>query len=514
MDCGYHKNYKNGDEPIDKHEVKHAAQRECTPLPQGEQIAIRDRGIAQLTVNKYKVTVNTNPESQVGHVYPYFDENGAHVANKVRRKGEKAFYWEGDVGKGTLFGQQLFPAGGKAITIVEGECDALAGFQLTGSRYPCVSVKSSSEAKRNCVDNFEYLNSFDSIVVCMDNDDPGIKAADQIAQLFAPGKVRVLKLQLAKDANDYLVKGLDKEFINEWFRAPPYMPDGLKIGRDMWDEIENHTTPESIPTPWKGLNHMTYGLRKSETLLLTADTGSGKTTIVKAIEHSLLMNPDLIERGEGVGILHLEEPNYDTVMGLMSVEASKPYHLPDTERDVEELRGFFDKVINHDRVVIWDHFGSNDIDAVLAKIRHMAALGCSYIVLDHLSIIVSDHSGDERKQLDEISTKIKMLCMNLNLCVICVIHINRQGQVRGSAGPEQVANIVIKLHRDKTDPDPWRRNVTQLVVEKNRFCGRTGPACYLFYNEITGCLEELSKEASELYERGGNLAGNEFELYK
>src|SRR3546814_3391892 len=60
---------------------------------------------------------------------------------------------------------------------------------------------------------------------------------------------------------------------------------------------------------------------------------------------------------------------------------------------------------------------SNDIDVVLAKIRHMAALGCRYIMVDHLSIIVSDQSGDERKQLDEISTKIKTLTMNLDIAV-------------------------------------------------------------------------------------------------
>ncbi len=513
VDCGYHKNYGDG-KISDKHEVRHAADRNLTGLPGGEQIAIRDRAISSGTVNKYRVTVNTNPEHPASHVYPYFDENGAHVANKVRRKGEKAFYWEGDVGAGTLFGQQLFPAGGKAITVVEGECDALAGFQLTGSRYPCVSVKSASEAKKNCVDNFEYLNSFEKIVIAFDADEPGQKAAQAVAQLFAPGKVHILKLEHAKDANDYLMKGMEKEYVNEWFRAPAYMPDGLKVGKDMWDEIENHVTPKSVPLPWAGLNHMTYGLRKSEVVLLTADTGSGKTTVVKHIEHSLLMNPELIEAGEGVGILHLEEPNYDTVIGLMSVEAGKPYHLPDTDRTNAELKEHFDKVINHDRVVIWDHFGSNDIDAVLAKIRHMAALGCSYIVLDHLSIVVSDHSGDERKQLDEISTKLKMLCMNLNICVIAVIHINRQGLIRGSAGPEQIANIVVKLHRDKTDPDPWRRNVTSLVVEKNRFCGRTGPACHLFYNEITGVLEEMTKEAADIYERGGNLAGNEFEMTK
>jgi hypothetical protein len=106
-----------------------------------------------------------------------------------------------------------------------------------------------------------------------------------------------------------------------------------------------------------------------------------------------------------------------------------------------------------------------------------------------------------------------MLCMNLGIGVIAVIHVNRQGTIRGSAGPEQIANTVMRLIREKTDLDPWRRNVTKVVVEKNRLCGRTGPACYLFYNEETGRLEELSPEAAAVYEQGVSLAGDEFAAY-
>lgn len=511
--CGYHV----GEDIIaDKHEVRHAQDRNVTPVPQGDQVAIKDRGISAAVVNKYKVTVNTNPESPVAHVYPYYDADGSHVANKVRRKGEKAFYWEGDVTRGTLFGQSLFPAGGKAITVVEGECDALAGFQLTGSRYPCVSVKSASEAKKNCADNFEYLDSFDKIVVCMDNDEPGQKAANDIAQLFAPGKVYMLKLSRGKDANDYLMKGMEKEYVDEWFRSPVYLPDGIQLGSDsaFLEEIIAYKDPRSVPYPWDGLNHKTYGIRTSELVLLTADTGVGKTSVMKEIEYGLLANEELQKENAGIGFLHLEEPKRDLAIGLMSIANNKPYHFPDVERTEAEIREVYNRVMNTDRVVIWDHFGSNDIDVVLARIRHMVALGCKYIVVDHLSIIVSDQSGDERKQLDEISTKIKMLTMNLDIAVFCVIHINRQGQVRGSAGPEQVANIVIRLERDKKETDDWRRNVTVLSIEKNRKFGRTGPACYLFYNEITGRLEELSKEAVKVYEEGQTPAGNEFEMYK
>lgn len=513
IDCNYRRTYEermNNETTYNTLTVD----RVITPLPLFEQTGVKERGITSPTVDKYKVTVNNSVESQVGHVYPYFDESGVHVANKIRRKGEKAFYWEGDPKRATLFGQTTFNPGGRAITLHEGELDALSAFQMTGSKYPCVSVKSAVHAKKDCADNFEYLNSFEKIVVCFDNDEPGQKAAEQVAQLFSPGKVCNLKLQKGKDASDYLVAGLAKDYINEWFKAVPYTPDGLKVGRDLWSEVINHKQPKSVPLPWAGLNHMTYGIRLSEVLLLTAETGVGKTSVVKEIEHCLLTNPELKEEKAGVGILHLEEPNYDTIIGLMSIEGNKPLHLPDVERTEDELKRYFDAVINNERVVIWDHFGSNDIDAVLSKIRHMAALGCKYIVLDHLSIVVSDHSGDERKQLDEISTKLKMLCMSLKIAVVAVIHVNRQGEIRGSAGPEQVSNIVIKLHRNKTDSDPWRRNVTKLTVQKNRFCGRTGPACWLFYNEDTGRLEELSKEAVDLYEAGKSVAGHEFEIYE
>ena len=134
-------------------------------------------------------------------------------------------------------------------------------------------------------------------------------------------------------------------------------------------------------------------------------------------------------------------------------------------------------------------------------------------MVDHLSIIVSDQSGDERKQLDEISTKLKTLTMNLNIGCIAVIHINRQGQVRGSAGPEQVANTVIRLERDKKEPNDWRRNITRMVVEKCRLSGRTGPAAWVFYQEETGRLVEMSQEEIDLYESGSSVAGHEFAVY-
>lgn len=485
----------------------------------------KERGLPKSAVQKYQFDINTNDKLDIMCRAPVF-KNGMHVANKIRLRSKKGFYWEARnkeaINGAELFGQHLFePGSAKAITLVEGYEDAAAAWVILGSRYPVVSVHGASSALRDVKNNYEFLDSFDEVVIAFDTDTaktnpetgevryPGQEAAKKVANLFKPGKCRILTLREAKDANDYLRLGKAKAFMDEWWKAPAYMPDGLKLGTDIWEEIINRPKHFQVSYPFSGLDKLTYGIRLSEFVTVTAETGIGKTSVLKEIEYSLLTNPELKEKQYGVGFIHLEEPNYDTALGLMSIHNNKPYHLPDTDRTVDELRSAYDGVLNSPRVVIWDHFGSNSVDAILDKVRHMAALGCKYVVLDHLSIVVSDQSGDERKQLDEISTKLKTLCMELNIALICVIHQNRQGQIRGTAGVEQLSNIVIKLYRDNTDSDDWRRNVTKLVVEKNRFCGRTGPACYLWYNEITGRLEELDERAVARFEEGASLRDDE-----
>ena len=508
--CGHHKLLHNEDVII-----THKPSKVLTPVPQAVPHSMTDRGLSGESLHKYNI-FRQMKDGEIYDFYPYYDKDNVHVANKVRRVSDKSFYWEGDAKDSVLFGQNYFPSGGKAITIVEGELDAPSGFQMNGNKFPVVSPKSGSSAKQDCVNSFEYLDSFEQIVLVMDNDEVGNKAAIQIAQLFSPGKVRIVKLQHGKDCNDYVKQGLEREYTREWFNAGVYTPDGLLYGNDpsLYEDVINYKEPHSIPYPWKGLNKALYGMRLAEMTLFLADTGIGKTTFMKEIEYKLLTDPELIERGYGVGILHLEEPKRDIAIGLMGIHHNKPYHLPDTERTIQELNKAYDEVVNTNRLVIYDHFGSNDIDVVLSKIRHMAAMGCKYIVLDHLSIIVSDQSGDERKQLDEISTKLKTLTMNLNICLICVIHINRQGSVRGSAGPEQVSNNTVRLERDKKDADEWRRNVTRMVVEKCRLSGRTGPAAYVYYDGDTGRLIELEKDAIDIFESGMSITGNEFAIYQ
>jgi len=479
-----------------------SAKPKLPPIPLGDRfVELPDRKISKATCEKFKVWRENDRD--------YFAnfKDGKHIGTKHRHvENKRDQTWTGS--QHDLFGQHLFePHKELQITVTEGEYDAMSAYEMMGSRWPVVSViNGTGSAVLDVKRNFEYLNGFKNVVLSFDNDEAGQAAVKSITALpWPPGKLRIMKHKKHKDASDYKTNGDGAAYTKEWWDAPAYMPDGLKFGSALWDSIVHRPNHFATAYPWDGLNKLTYGIRLSEMVVVTAETKIGKTSVLKEIEYKLLMDPEIKEKGYGVGFLHLEEPDYDTVLGLMSVHAGKPFHLPDVPRTVEELKDAFDAVVNNERVVVWDHFGSNTIDAVLSKVRHMAALGCKYIVLDHLSIVVSDQEGDERKRLDEISTKLKMLCMELNIALIAVIHQNRAGQIRGTAGVEQIANIVFKLYRDKLDPDPWRRNVTKIVVENNRFCGRTGVACYLWWNEMTNRLVELTPEEVKKYEDGETI---------
>lgn len=481
-------------------------QREAAYIPDADEPKAKpenlyDRGILKATIKRYGVTHTPDHAD-----FPIFTpENKAHAVKT--RTFPKRFKVDGSLKGAGLFGRDAFPAGSaKAITVTEGYEDAMAVYQMTGSKYPAVSIHGSASAVGDCRVDFEYLNSFETIVLCMDNDEAGKKAAARIAEVlpFPIGKLKIVFLKKGKDASDYLKAGMDAEFQNEWWKAETFKPDGLVFGKDILEEMLSEDNYFMVDYPFKGLNSKTYGLRTSELTIIRADPKVGKTSFVKHIEHKLLTDEVIIEKGYGVGIMHFEEPKKDLGLGLVSIHNGVPYHLPDVPKPAADIEEAFNVVMNHNRLVIYDHFGSNSIDVVLAKARHMVAMGCKYLIIDHLSIIVSDQSGDERKQLDEILTKLKTMTMELDICVIAVIHQNRQGEIRGTMAAEQLANIVIKLERDKMDADEWRANITTVSITDNRFCGRCGVACYLHYDEGTSRLTELGQEDAATFESGGS----------
>jgi twinkle protein len=135
-------------------------------------------------------------------------------------------------------------------------------------------------------------------------------------------------------------------------------------------------------------------------------------------------------------------------------------------------------------------------------------MDCKIIFLDHISIIVSAQSnGDERKAIDELMTKLRMLVQETGIVLFAVSHLKRSegkgheegaatslGQLRGSQSIAQLSDMVLGLERHAQADDEKTRNTTQVRVLKNRFAGVTGKACNLLYTHSDGRMRETYEE--------------------
>ncbi len=479
-------------------------------LTVGELHQLKSRGISKATCEKYGVTTLVQDGFVTGHVYPYFDreERDNHVFNKIRAL-PKEFRSEGKPGQAGLFGQQAFPPGsGRKITLTEGELDAMAAYQLQGSQYPCVSIiRGVASSLRDVKDNLEYLESFDDVYICFDADKKGRDMAPKVAALLSPGKGHVVHLDKKyKDANGYLLANMPELFVKTWWKAQVYTPAGIVTSSALKERIRNRPHKESIPYPWDSLNRLTYGIRKGEAVVIAGMPGVGKTAFIREILYHILESDPEAK----IGTLFLEEIPETSGLGLMSINASIPFHLPDSEY----TQGEYDeaeKVLDDDRTMFYDSFGSNRIEEIVNRVRYyVKGMDCGYVILDPLSIIVSDQQeGDERKLLDKIITQLKTLTIELDMALIVVTHLNRQGKIRSTAGIEMFANMVIRLDRDQENSSADVRSTLQVVITKNRFSGKTGPACALKYDEATGRLNEVELVLLQEFERVEDETGND-----
>jgi twinkle protein len=441
-----------------------------------------ERGTFEFYGSKTKIDAAGKPRS-IGFPYP----NGSF---KVRELAAKTFYAKGDIAKAGLFGRNLFaPGSHKYVTITEGELDALSVYQVL--RSPCVSVRSSVTAVSDCTIDRSWLNSFERIYICFDADEPGRDAAALVAKLFDYNKVYFVGLAGGdrKDANDYVRAGEADELKNIWWNSKRYQPDSIKSDLSYFKSLVVEKPQWGLSFPWPSITAATYGIRKKESVLITALEGVGKTEICHAVEHSILKNTS-----DNVGAIYIEEPEKRHLEALAGLELRQPVHLPDrsaTDGDVSEA---LQKVIGKDdRLFLYSHFGSDDPDTILDTIRFLVtARLCKYIILDHISMVVSGlKSRDATQALDYLSTRLQMMLMELDFALILVSHVNDDLLTRGSRNISKVGNTWLHLSRDLKSDDPVEVRTTQVSLFKNRYAWKTGPICKLLFDPVTYTLSEL-----------------------
>lgn len=470
---------------------------------------VRERGIVKNlgTYFGMKAAKRGEGEEITHHYYP-FTLDGKIVGYQERDIANKSFKAVGrGSGRMDLQGQHLWPnGGGKHLMIVEGFLDMMAASQmmdgkLADNRYAVVSLPSGAANLNAVKQNLDWINSYEKVHLMLDQDEPGQKAAKEIAKFCKPGLIHIAQFS-EKDACDMLVKGKAQEFKEAFWNAIKFSPADIVSAVDAREILSKDNEVPSVPYPdfAAELNIGWYGKRKGEITLFTAGTGSGKSQFLKEDMYTLLETiPDV-----KIGVVSLEESTRDTLMGMQALKLNKRLHLPDvhvTDEERESSLVWLEKDIG-ERLVMLDHQGSSADEDLLSKIRYLIAIGCEYIYIDHITIAVSD-AHDSNKAIDDFMSDLLKLCKRHSVWFGVVSHLRKTSgdrksfengaiptddDLKGSGSIKQIAFSIIALCRNKMAKDPVVRNTTKLYVLKDRYTGRTGFAGKFTYENETGRL--------------------------
>lgn len=485
--------------------------RDCISPADMSIQSLTARGINKETCEKfgyYVATVN----SKLCQVACYYDQSRNIIGQKLRFK-DKEFSITGNIGT-TLFGSHLWSTG-KKIVITEGEIDALSVSQVQGNKWPVVSLPNGAQsAPKVIADNTEYLSNFDEVILMFDMDKPGREAIEKCAPLLPPGRCKIATLPL-KDANECLLNGKTQSIIEAIWQATVYRPDGIVSGDSLFEKcVEEEVLKDSLPYPWECINTKTYGIRQGELIMLTAGSGTGKSTFIRELEYYVG-----VTKGKKCGIIALEESTKKTGLELMSIEANKRLCITGDSVTRTEKEALYYRTIGNGNYFLYDHFGSLDGDNLLAKLRYMAvALDCHYLFLDHISIAISGlDEADERKAIDKLMTNLRQLVEETGVALFVVSHLKRVdkgqsheeggstslSQLRGSHAIAQLSDMVIGLERNQQGDSP---NTINIRVLKNRYSGDTGLTGSLHYDKDTGRLyDSRVSDLAETFDEPNNF---------
>ena len=447
---------------------------------QGHATRLAKRGISEKTCERFKIYKDGNQLR-----FHYHNKDGQLIGSKVRTI-DKNFSYEGQT-DGCFFGQHLWRSSGKRIIITEGELDAASYSELYPT-WPVVSLPNgAAAAKKSLQKNLEFLQGYDEVVLWFDNDEAGTEAAKSAAGVLPPGKAFIARLEAYKDLSEALQDNNLKAIDDAFFSRTEYRPDGIVEGKSLLEVITTPNPPNDYDYPFQGLQRLFHGIRRGELVTITAGSGTGKSSFCRELAASLL------QKGERVGYLALEESVRRTTLGLMSSSLGTSLHLG--EHDTKELIDAYDRTVADWNLYLFDGFGSYDPDVIYSRIEYLAVgLECRVIFLDHLSILLSGLEGDERKMIDQTMTRLRSLVERTGIALFLVSHLRRTtsdnnheegarvtlGQLRGSAAIAQLSDGVIALERDQQSGSA--DSETTVRVLKNRYSGETGVACTLTYN--------------------------------
>ena len=504
----------------------------------------KDRGIRKEVCKKFGIRSalsEKDGETVEAYYFPSYNQKGKLVGfmkQDVTKSKEEKGHWKaiGSVSiSNKLFGQDIAEGIGRkrnSLVITEGQWDTVSTFQalvdsVKGTKYDgmepfVVSIPlGTANAVEAILHNADYVKSYDSLCIFFDDDYTtpaekakgilkGHEAREAVAGALVGEGISLMTVSPDygfKDASDYLQADKAKELAKlVQFEKRPYSAEKIVKAssvslEQLMSKREQGVVVDCFPMLMQRLN----GFRLSELSLLLAPSNVGKSTVCSILAHKFM------QAGHKIGMIYLEEDTKDTLQRMIAAELKVNFvkfrRDPLSVSSAEDIERAYNQIAGQERLVMLDHFGSIPISDLMNKIKTLHLVeGCNYIVLDHISAVISGlQSDNERKDLDVVMTELASFCSANPVHIVVVSHINRsdsqqflppkgkEGEsfwvnvrkesARGSAALEQFSWNILGLEPE-INPD-FSRGRVRLKVLKTRFGDSLGIADVFTLNHDT-----------------------------
>lgn len=445
--------------PIAKH---YDASKQVSKLENYDKVhkyLILERKLTQKSIEAYKVEEAISKDSIF---FPYYavDQKTLLMGKFIplnRHKEGGGNPWTTAQAYKCLFGKHVVPADGGDLYITEGEIDALSMFEMG---YPAVSVPYGAKEEKPdgtspndewIQNDFDWLDCFTRIFLCFDNDEPGQRAAVDIAKRLGRERCFMVKMpEGCKDANDVLRNQQASDLYDAIESAETLDPIELKNSSAFREKVWELFNPKNetssgvqffLDMPWK--------IRPSELTIWTGFSGHGKSEM---LNHLAVYLGSLHQRS---CIASFEIKPEKTLEKMMLQASGIPTFLDGQET--------FDSVFGWITQKIWivDKIGKFSWRDLIEIMKYAAKrYRINNFVVD--SLLRCGVPEDDYEQQKNFVDALVMFAMEYDVHVHLVAHSKKKDDeksapgkldVKGSGSITDLAHNVVSVYRNKEKED-------------------------------------------------------------
>lgn len=456
-------------------------------------------------------------DEQGNVVFNYYDSNDVLTMVKYRPsrkiiKGEnKTWCQKGADTTPLLFNMNRINTS-KPLLITEGEPDTMAAIESGYTN--TVSVPLGAGNFHWIEECWEWLEQFDSIIICSDNDEAGIKMQKEVVYRLGSWRCKIVNIPMFYEQNDkqkIRVKDLNevlyyfgKEKVMEIITNASDTPVASIVNISEIEDIDLDKI-DGVLTGIKSIDKELMKLFYGTLTIFTGSPSAGKTSFLYQIVCQSL------EQDKGVWLFSKELPvtmtrnwlNY-IMSGRRNLDCYKTKEGADFYKVKPSAKKSIGRYYN-DKWFVYKDEQPSDLDSLLASAEEtVRKYGVKLLIFDNLMTIDMGATEDnEFLKQTEVIKRLIGFAVKFNVSVVLVAHPRKMPvgtevsmyDISGTANIANLAHRTIGLARVTKEqkngipnkngkgwqkkPNPY--DVTFSVI-KDRMLGKMGYQCGLYYD--------------------------------